>query len=333
MALDKISVEMIGAESLGVRSMCCLVKTPDILFLLDPGCALGPRKGYDIPHPAEYKKLNEITERILIKAKDCTSIFISHFHHDHFKPRLLDETYIHSSSQIAKELYSGKNIYLKSQNQHIGRHQRSRSKYFKQSVSRLAANLYDADFHRFKFGDTIVDFSYPVPHGEVGTKLGNVIMARFTYENEHFVFAPDVQGPVVQEAMKFILDTDVDAIFLGGPPFYLETSLTNFPFDIAERLIAKLHECIPLVVIDHHCCRNRERYYGFIQNVDDRARDARMASDHVIMCAADFMGEEPAFLESSRDKLFEQEPPSEAFNAWMNLPPGTRNNTSPPLDS
>ncbi|HME52726.1 MAG TPA: hypothetical protein VKM55_10950 [Candidatus Lokiarchaeia archaeon] len=333
MPLDKISIEIIGAESLGVRSMCCLVKTPDDAFLLDPGCALGPRKGHEIPHPAEYKKLNQITESILAKAKDCKTLFISHFHHDHFKPRLIDETYIHSSPQIIKGLYTGKIIYLKSQKQHIGQNQRSRGKYFKQSVSKLVMGLHDADFQRFTFGETIVDFSYPVPHGEGGTKLGHIIMARFTHGNEHFVYAPDVQGPVVQETMKFILDTNVDAIFLGGPPFYLKTSLANFPFDVAEQFVVKLHERIPLVVIDHHCCRDREQYNDFIQTIHDRANLDGMASDHVITCAADFMGEQPAFLESSRAELFEQEPPSKDFKTWMELAAVERNKTPPPLET
>jgi uncharacterized protein len=333
LVLNNISFEIIGAESLGVRSMCCVVKTPDGQFLLDPGCALGPRKGHEIPHPSEYKKIDEITEKIVAKSRDCATIFISHFHHDHFKPRLIDETYIHSSSQIVKDLYSGKNIFLKSQKQHIGRHQLSRSKYFKQSISRIATNLSDADFQRFKLGDTTFDVSYPVPHGEAGTKLGHVIMARITHGNEHFVFAPDVQGPVVEETMKFILDTNVDALFIGGPPFYLESSLTCFPFDMANRFLTKLHEHVPLVVVDHHCCRDREKYLDFIKNIKKNSGSIEKTREHVLTCGADVMGEEPAFLESCRDELYETDPPSDAFMAWVDLPPATRNKIHPPLES
>jgi len=61
MVLDKIKVAILGAESLGVRSMCCMVTTPDISLMLDPGCSLGPRKAHEIPHPLEYKKLHEVT--------------------------------------------------------------------------------------------------------------------------------------------------------------------------------------------------------------------------------------------------------------------------------
>nr|MDO8113770.1 hypothetical protein [Candidatus Sigynarchaeota archaeon] len=329
MVLDKIKVEILGAESMGVRSMCCRVTTPDVSFLLDPGCALGPRKGHEIPHPAEYKRLHEITNQLVASAKDCTRLFISHYHHDHYKPRLLDETYIHSNDQMTKDLYGGKEIYLKSQKQHIGRHQESRCRYFMQSVSRLATVLHDADFHRFTFGNTTVDFSHPVPHGEPGTKLGYVIMARFSHGNEHFVYAPDLQGPVVEDTAKFITGTAVDVAFVGGPPLYLEGSLAKFPYDVAATLAGKIHEKAPVLVMDHHCCRDREKYEAFVEAVKKGSNAPR---GHSIVSAAVYMEQKPAFLESERGNLYEQEPPSPAFRAWMDLEPGQRNKVPPPLN-
>ena len=36
-----MSLEIIGAESLGVRSLCCLVSLPDRRIVIDPGVSLG----------------------------------------------------------------------------------------------------------------------------------------------------------------------------------------------------------------------------------------------------------------------------------------------------
>jgi len=36
-----MSMEIIGAESMGVRSLCCLVTLPDRRIVIDPGVALG----------------------------------------------------------------------------------------------------------------------------------------------------------------------------------------------------------------------------------------------------------------------------------------------------
>ncbi|MBN2151307.1 MAG: hypothetical protein JW839_07680 [Candidatus Lokiarchaeota archaeon] len=332
MALDQIKVEILGAESMGVRSMCCTVTTPDISFLMDPGCSLGPRKGNEIPHPLEYKKLHELTDRILSSASRCGRIFISHYHHDHYKPRMADELYVHTSNALTSDLYRGKEIYIKSPGHHIGRNQEARCRYFKQSVSRLASTIHDADFRRFEFGGTTVDFSHPVPHGEPGTKLGHVIMARVSVEDEHFVFAPDVQGPVVEDTAKFILDTPVDVLFVGGPPFYLEEGLKSFPFDEARRLMVKLHEHIPLIVLDHHCCRDQASYNSYVKATRAEAKGSAAARGHVITSAAGFMGTELAFLESSRDRFYAECPPSADFVQWMNLAPGKRNQTLPPVE-
>jgi hypothetical protein len=308
-----------------------MVTTPDVSILLDPGCSLGPRKGHEIPHPLEYKKLHEVTSRILAASRRCPRLFISHYHHDHYKPRLIDEVYIHTSNSLTRDLYDAKELYIKSQQQHIGRNQEARSRYFKQSVSRLVTTIHDADFQRFTFGDTTVDFSHPVPHGEPGTKLSHVIIARVSFQNEHFVFAPDVQGPVVADTVKFILDTPVDLLFAGGPPFYLSGSLQSFPFEAARQLLVKMHEAIPVIVLDHHCCRDVASYEGYIKDVKLVASDLAKTRHHVITSAAGFMNTEPAFLESSRDVLFVQQPPSDDFVQWMRMDPGKRNQTVPPV--
>jgi predicted metallo-beta-lactamase superfamily hydrolase len=159
-----------------------------------------------------------------------------------------------------------------------------------------------------------------------------VIMARVSYAGQHFVFAPDVQGPVVEDTTKFILDTPVDMLVIGGPPYYLESSLKSFPFDAAKHIMNRMHEKIPVIVIDHHCCRDKASYEGYIKAVLNEANDSAASQGHVITSAAGYMGNEPAFLESSRADLFASNPPHEDFMQWMHMDPGKRNHVAPPID-
>jgi predicted metallo-beta-lactamase superfamily hydrolase len=78
----------ICAESRGVRSFCIQIKTPDISILLDPGCALGLRGKHKYPHPFEFQKLYDYTHEIVNLANESKYLFISHYHHDHFKHEL-----------------------------------------------------------------------------------------------------------------------------------------------------------------------------------------------------------------------------------------------------
>ncbi len=327
--MDYIKVEVIGAESMGVRSMCTLVETPDCCFLLDPGCALGPRKGYEIPHPLEYRRLHAITDAIMDISRKASCFFISHFHHDHFKPRMADETYIHSNDDIVHAIYAGKTIYMKSSLHHIGKNQKSRARYFRQSMGKIASDYHDADFTRVAFGDTIVDFSYPVCHGEAGTRLGHVIMVRFQYKGECFVFAPDVQGPVVDETMKFILDVSpVDLLFIGGPPIYLCPGLDARIIESARINLGKLHERVKTIILDHHCCRSLDEFNRFVGSI---ATPSNAERGNLIMDAASYMGTQRDYLESGREELYAAHPPAEAFMAWASLSRDARNQQPPPV--
>jgi len=48
-----MQIDIIGAESLGVRSLCTVVKTRDHNIVIDPGIALGFRRYGLLPHPIQ----------------------------------------------------------------------------------------------------------------------------------------------------------------------------------------------------------------------------------------------------------------------------------------
>ena len=78
-----MELEIIGAESLGVRSLCCLISLPDRRIVIDPGVALGYRRHGLLPHPLQVAVGRRVRERILAVLEDATDVVFSHFHGDH----------------------------------------------------------------------------------------------------------------------------------------------------------------------------------------------------------------------------------------------------------
>ena len=78
-----MQVEIIGTESLGVRGLCCVVKTKDRKVVIDPGVALGFRRHGLMPHPVQViasERTKTLIERAL---EDATDVVISHYHGEH----------------------------------------------------------------------------------------------------------------------------------------------------------------------------------------------------------------------------------------------------------
>jgi predicted metallo-beta-lactamase superfamily hydrolase len=121
-----IKIYPVAGESFGVRSFCFRITTPDTSILLDPGCALGPRKGSKVPHPLEFIQLRKFTESIINAARKSSYLFISHFHHDHFKPNLNDNYFIYTNSDIFKAIFDNKQIYSKNHFSKINKNQQKR---------------------------------------------------------------------------------------------------------------------------------------------------------------------------------------------------------------
>lgn len=103
-------------DSLGAKSMSVLVRTPDISLLIDPGAAIMHR-GYPAPHELKDYYVALATEALLHAASSATHIAITHYHHDHFRPDLL-------------ELYKGKTLWIKDPNRWINHSQWDRARAF-----------------------------------------------------------------------------------------------------------------------------------------------------------------------------------------------------------
>ena len=60
-----MKIEIIGAESLGVRGLCCFVAVAEQKILIDPGIALGFLRKGQAPHPAQVAVDEVIREKII----------------------------------------------------------------------------------------------------------------------------------------------------------------------------------------------------------------------------------------------------------------------------
>jgi predicted metallo-beta-lactamase superfamily hydrolase len=325
--LKNIRVKPLAAESLGVRSMCTYVETPEVRILLDPGVALGPRFRL-LPHPIEYKALSESRERILEYAAKAEVVTASHYHFDHVSPPLSsDSVWTWSSKEVAQQIYGDKILLLKDIRERISFSQRKRGWIFRKVLEPLAKKVLPCDGTSFSFGDTKLRFSDPVVHGEEGGGLGWVVLLKISRLGESFMFCPDVQGPMSQETLNLILSEKPDMAMVGGPPLYLAG------FRVSEESVrmgiynlAKLTKVVRSIILDHHLLRDIN-WRSFAAPAYEEAA----LNDCQILTAAESLGLSPRILEAQRRNLYESEPPSEAFERWLRLPHEKRRLQKPPL--
>ena len=317
----------IASESLGVRSMCCVLETPDISILFDAGASLGLRYGL-APHPLEYLALTEVRRRIRDFAKHVEIVAISHYHFDHFTPPFQsDNIWTFASKEEAAAIYTDKRILVKDIREDINTSQRKRGWIFQNFIGPLAKSIEEADGRIFKFGRTVLKFSPPMSHGEEMSELGYVLVATIMHGGESITIAPDVQGPTSEGALRYIERCKSKTVFLGGPPTYLaETRVQGNVLAERIRNMIKLASVTPKMLIDHHLLRDID----WRQKVSDVFSAAEENSNSVIT-AAEYLGLKDNLLEASRKMLYEREPPSDEFLAWTRIPMEKRRRIPPPL--
>lgn len=288
-------------ESFGVRGMATLVETDDIKLIIDPGSALGPRFRLN-PHEREYEALSRTRRAILDAARDADVLTISHYHFDHYLPNFENWVWIWSSLELAKELYSNKLILVKDISTDINPSQRKRGYMFKKLNLKVARDIQIADGRSFRFDETVLEFSKPVYHGPVDSRLGFVLMLTVHTAGGRILHAPDVQGPMYDEALRLILDKKPDVVLMGGPPLYLGFKLER-ELAIARRNLTVLARHVPVLVVDHHLLRSLD----YPQYLEPVIRAAKEKGNRVVT-AAELVGQEPKLLEAKRKELHAREP-------------------------
>ncbi len=325
--LKKINVVPLAEESFGVRSMCTYVETSDAKILLDAGASLAPNRFGHPPHPREYQALAECRERISKAAEKAEIVTISHYHFDHHTTSYTDWFCNWSSAEVAKTIYEGKLVLVKSYRSMVNFSQRRRGWMFKKTGGGYAEKLEIADGKTFEFGDTKLKFSDPVFHGPENSGLGWILMITIEHNDERVLFASDVQGPMYDPTLDMILAEKPQLVIMGGPPTYLAG------FRVKEQHIKhgmqnleSLAKKVPATILEHHTLRD-ENWRNLSQPIFDAASEI----GHKVVTAAEFAGKENNLLEFRRRQLFEIEPPSPEFEKWMKLPQQKRKLIRPPV--
>jgi uncharacterized protein len=312
--LRKIKILPLASESFGVRSMCTMVETPDLTMVLDAGISLTPYRFNLPPHPIEFQTIDRLRKTIAQAADKASVTTISHYHFDHhtpsFKDWLVNWT---TETETARQIYQGKTVLLKNPKEKINASQRQRAWMFEKTSGKYVKTLKAADGQTFNFGNTIIRFSEAVAHGSEDSMLGWVVMATIQFEEERFMFAPDIQGPMSNRTLQLILSEAPDAVMLGGPPLYLggfrvdwvqlEQGLTN---------LTQIVKAVPLVIMEHHVLRGEDWKLK-----TNKIFEEGQSLGHKVFTAAEFLGKENLLLESNRKNLYRDYPPTEKFEQWV----------------
>lgn len=285
--LRKIKLELLAFDSFGPRSMASFLET-DRRILIDPGAALGPSRFGLPPAGQELEALGKALALIRERARKAEILTVSHYHYDHYLP---DEC-----------VYAGKVLLTKHPERDINLSQKGRAKEFLSFLdSCQPARMEFADGRKFRFGQTELEFSPPVPHGG-NARLGYVLMLAVKYAGEVFVHGSDVQGPQSKEAREWIIGQKPDVLVLSGfPTLFLGWRFSRKGLDAANENLAKIIEGTRLkaLVLEHHLVRDKN-YRAKIKPVAEAAEKNGVA----LITAAEFMGRKPVFLEANRKELW-----------------------------
>ncbi len=111
-----IEFELVWFDSLGAKSSCTLVRTPDVSILIDPGVAI-MQPSFPASLPRKLRWLSEGRRAVKKAGKLAEVIVISHYHYDHYFPEDMG-------------FYEGKLVLAKNPNEYINDSQRKRAEEF-----------------------------------------------------------------------------------------------------------------------------------------------------------------------------------------------------------
>ena len=122
----KLKFRPIWFDSLGAKSSCTFVETPDVKILIDPGVAV-MHPSFPATQKAKKRWYEQAYTAIIEAAQNADVITISHYHYDHF-------------IDFDKRVYQGKLILAKDPNKYINDSQRGRAEHFYDNLYSKLAN-------------------------------------------------------------------------------------------------------------------------------------------------------------------------------------------------
>ncbi len=275
-----MKIDYIAFDSFGVKSSCLRIVTKDVKITIDPGIAL-ETGSFPLKEREKIFLKRKYSEKIKTSCKTSDIIVITHYHYDHYLPRL--------------DFYENKILLIKDPKKNINKSQKNRAKNLLDIIKGKIKRLEIADGKTFKFGKTKIKFSKAVWHGPRGTALGKVIMLTIDDGKQRVLYSSDVDGPYLSQYIDYILKEKPNVIILDGAPTYLLGYIMSFSnLEKCVRNTIKLIEKTSKktkIILDHHLLRDyryRELYY----EVYKKAKELKKR----VNTAAEELGKEPMCL-------------------------------------
>lgn len=277
-----MKVVPLAAESLGVRSMATFVEAGQTGILIDPGATLSPSRFNLPPSEEEWEALRRANDRISAYAARASHVFVSHYHEDHFR------------SDPAT--YVGRTVLVKDPRRMVAGRQAKRGEELRAALGPVA-RVVSADGCHQRTLELELRVSPPLPHGVDGSPLGTIVVLTVVDpgENERFVFASDVQGPLSSVAAAYLIRERPTLLYLSGPPSYIERDVGATVIDRGiDNLLRIVSATGCRVIMDHHALRDTR--------FTERFR--RVWETGAVVTAAGYLGRAEAPLESRRPRAW-----------------------------
>jgi hypothetical protein len=269
--------------------MATYVETDDLNILIDPGVSLGPKRYKLPPHQIELDRRDLLWEDVKEHADLADVLIITHYHYDH-----------HDPNEIS--LYEEKILYIKDPKKDINKSQYGRAAHFLNNIDERPKFVRIADGNEYKHGLTTIRFSKPVYHG-TNSRLGYVVEVSISCKGEKIIHTSDVEGPSMEDQVRFIIEEDPRIVILDGPMTYMlgyRYSKESLERSI-ENMIRIIDETsVETIMPEHHFMRDlnyKERIKPVYEHADEKGVQ--------IITAAEYIGREIEMLEARRKELYE----------------------------
>ena len=287
-------IDILGAESLGVRGLCCVVELQDRRIVIDPGLALGYQREGLLPHPAQVAVGEQVRWRIAAALEGATDLVLSHYHGDHVP--LPDANPYQLQARTVAPLCRASRLWAKGI-EGLSPQMVQRRTALGEALEREMPNAEGR-------GDGVLAFSPSVPHGRPDTHLGTVMMTRIEGDGTVFVHASDIQL-LDEEAVSLIVEWRPDITLVGGPPLYL-SRLSSDDRAAAWSNARRLARHVESLIMDHHLLRSEEGL-DWLQRLSSE-------TGRQVTCAADYVGRPRCLLEAWRPQLYQEMPVPEGWH-------------------
>lgn len=281
-------IKIIGAESLGVRGLCCSLTVGERRIVIDPGLALGFRRKGLLPHPVQIGVGRVIRERIISEIRISSDVVFSHYHGDHIP--LKDPNPFQLSLIENIDIFKSRRIWIKPFSEETGKRKDRALHLFQLMQNNICIPE--------KSDDGVLFFPILAPHGNEMSTLGVVMVTGVRMNGKLFIHASDIQL-LSDKAVAWIIELSPDIVLVSGPPLYLDHINRQRKTSAWQNAI-RLAKNVETLIIDHHLLRSAEGLHWLDKLSEICGR--------TVFNAAEFTGISPHLLEAMRPKLYSDIP-------------------------